>query len=381
MFCFRPLLRAPFFAFIFIGFYFFASVQTNSAQAELQKVFAAAKAAVGAEQDIRQIRSIEAFAECTGPKGRYTTLIRSFGSNKTYFTQSFEYKDEDSEVFINDSLAWRRSAGSPGFAIVSPFERLVVNLHEFQRMAFDFENMFTGFQFAGEEDFENRRSLKVKAKNALGGDIFLFFDRETSRLSGYILPVPNSGETVKNVFADWKRAGKLELPSTVVATDSAGEWTLKFSRIDVNTADEKILDVPSEVKDLAELLRLHKEHQTAHLTYNAELFLESFADNVTQIQRGQVRTQDKAANLARFKNYFASYKFKEWEDVKPPVIRISKDGTLATIIVEKRVSGTFKNEKGEEESDLTEFAWLEVWEKINGKWKVVTIASTTKPAK
>ena len=134
-------------------------------------------------------------------------------------------------------------------------------------------------------------------------------------------------------------------------------------------------------KDRAELLRLHKEHQTAHLTYDAELFVKSFGDNVTQLQRGQVKTQDKAANLKRFKNYFANYKFIEWEDIKPPVINISKDGTLATIIVQKSVKGTYKNEKGEEEKDHSIFAWLEVWEKIDGKWKIVTIASTARYGK
>ena len=45
--------------------------------------------------------------------------------------------------------------------------------------------------------------------------------------------------------------------------------------------------------DKAELLRLHKEQQTAHLTYNAELFVGSFADQVTRLQRGQVKTRIK----------------------------------------------------------------------------------------
>ncbi|HMS40533.1 MAG TPA: nuclear transport factor 2 family protein, partial [Pyrinomonadaceae bacterium] len=98
----------------------------------------------------------------------------------------------------------------------------------------------------------------------------------------------------------------------------------------------------------------------------------------TQVQRGNVVTRTKAENLARVKNYFSSFKFIEWENLKPPVVKISKDGTMATIIVQKRVRGTYKNDKGEEILDQTDFAWLEVWEKIDGKWKVVTVASTEK---
>jgi len=134
-------------------------------------------------------------------------------------------------------------------------------------------------------------------------------------------------------------------------------------------------------KDLTELLRLHKQQKTAHLTNNAELFIEMFSDPFTQIQNGSVLIFTKEKSLARFKNYFATMKFQEWSDIAPPVVKISKDGTLATVTVNKRVRATYKNEKGEEEKDHSIFAWLTVWEKINGKWKVTTIASTAKYGK
>ncbi|MBX3244481.1 MAG: DUF4440 domain-containing protein [Acidobacteria bacterium] len=129
-------------------------------------------------------------------------------------------------------------------------------------------------------------------------------------------------------------------------------------------------------KDMAELLRLHEQQKTAHLTNNAELFIEMFAEHFMQLQRGNAAERGKADSLERFRTYFANYKFLEWEDIKPPVIKISKDGTMATKIVQKRVRGTYTYEDGKVEDDHTIFAWLEVWEKIKGKWKVTAIAST-----
>ena len=335
------------------------------------------------------------------------------------------------------------------------------------------------------------------------------------------MPIPNSEESVKNVFNEWKNVNGVKLPSVVTATDKEGDWVLRFDKISLNKSDEKSLNVPprvydlgellrlqkqsetahltydaellverfqeggiteinrgevsgltkeaglkhfgsyfgrvkflewadikppvynisddgtlasvilqkrvrsipkndtdeknlqhtefawmetwkkiggkwklttvvstdktietennsSQISDLEELLKLHKQHQTAHLTYNAELFVETFAEDLVTVQRGEVVTRNKVENLERIKGYFGSFKFDEWEDVKPPVIKISKDGTLATIIVEKSVKGTYKNEKGETIEDITEFAWLEVWEKIDGKWKITTVASTRK---
>ena len=61
-----------------------------------------------------------------------------------------------------------------------------------------------------------------------------------------------------------------------------------------------------------------------------------------------------------------------------PVIKISKDGTMATKIVQKRVRGISKDKDGKETTEHVVYAWLEVLEKIDGKWRLVTIASTEK---
>lgn len=352
-----------------------ASYSTISARDnDLDRIFSSAIEAVGAATEIKKIRSIEVFADCLGPKGKYSTQIISFRDGKTRFTQQFSYPNEPSDIFINNRIAWQKS----DLSLVSPFQKLVVNLHEYQRMSVDFQKMFHDFALLGTEIFENRPSIKVQAKNELNGTIYLYFDVETKLLTGYVLPIPDSQQTVKNVFTKWKRVGKLKLPTKVTATDSSGDWVLDFQKISFNKSDSKIFVTPPRVSDLAELMRLQEQQKTAHLNYKAEMFVEMFAENLTQVQRGNISTRTRAENLFRFKNYFDTFKFIEWENLKSPVIKISKDGTLATIIVQKRVRGTYKNDKGQDVLDHTDFAWLEVWEKIDGQWKVVTVASTEK---
>lgn len=160
-------------------------------------------------------------------------------------------------------------------------------------------------------------------------------------------------------------------PNLITLVIFAFLFTINFQSVSAQKSNE----------DLTELLRLHEQQKTAHLTNNAELFIEMFSDPFTQIQNGSILTFSKEKSLARFKNYFATMKFQEWSDIAPPVVKISKDGTLATVTVNKRVRATYKNEKGEEEKDHSIFAWLSVWEKIGGKWKVTTIASTAKYGK
>ena len=341
---------------------------------DLEDVLSSAVRAVGSPDEIAKIRSLEAFADCVGPNGAYTTNIVSRRDGKTRFTQKFSYKNEQNDIIINGLTVWQNVDQRP----VSPIQKLIVNLHEYQKMSFDFGRMFHDFALDGYELFGNRPSVKVRAKNELNDPIYLYFDRDLKLLSGYVLPISGTAEVVKNVFNEWKKVGKLILPSKVSATDSSGNWVLTFRKITINNSAQKMFDIPPRIKDLEKLKELHAQQRTAHLTYNAELFVEMFAESVTQIQRGTVIVGTKQENLARFRNYFKTFKFTKWEDVKPPRFKISKDGTLATVIVEKKVSGSYKNEKNEDVFSQTDFAWLEVWEKIGNEWKIITVASTEK---
>lgn len=335
-----------------------------------------ARAAVGRESDLARIRSISVTADCVGPKGKYTTSIDSFRVGKTRFSQSFAYKNEPSNVLINGDIVWTVNDQTGKFAISNALQRMVVRAHEYQKMAFDIRSFFSDLTLDSDADFEGRPSVKVRAKNELGMATLLYFDKETRRFSGYVLEIPKSTERVKNVILEWRKVGRLTLPSVVRATDNEGDWTLRFSKMSINTASEKLLDVPPRIADMVEILRMHDLQKTAHLTYNAELLLGNSPEPPVTLSRGNVIRSTRVEDLARFKNYFSSFNFLEWEDIVPPVIRISKDGTMATKIVQKRVRGT---RKGDTVEQHTIFAWLEVLEKVEGKWRLTTIASTDKP--
>lgn len=345
--------------------------------ATVDEILTSAANAAGLPRDIQKIRSIEAIADCIGPNGKYTTSISSFRDNKTRFEQTYTYR-KPSSVFINGDLVWEKNLDTGEAILSTPFQRMVSRLHEYQKMAFDLRSFFIELKLAGDEEFNGRPSVKLAAKNELDMVAFLYFDKSNKRLNGYKLLIPNSTETVTNTFVEWKKVGRFTLPSVVKAIDSSGEWTLSFHTIKLNAADLKPLEIPPRIADMAELLRMHEEQKTAHLTYNAELMVGDSPERPTAVQRGSVVKRTRAEDLARFKAYFGSFKFLEWEDVVPPVIRISKDGTMATKIVQKRVRGSSKDKDGKEITEHVVYAWLEVLEKIDGKWRLVTIASTEK---
>ncbi|NNE65764.1 MAG: nuclear transport factor 2 family protein [Pyrinomonadaceae bacterium] len=348
-----------------------------SEKEDLKEIFDAAVTAVGDRNSIGKVRRIYAAAACTGPRGKYATTINSVGPDRLAFDQKYENKDAR-RLILNGDIGWNIDSDKYSPEVISPFERMVVRLHEYQRMAFDFESMFSDFKTAGDGRFNGRAVHKVAAKSKLGWPAHLFFDMEKRSLIGYELMMPQDGGKVVNRFEEWRIVKGLKLPSKVTAIDSKGTWTLDFHTIRLNSDSNTRYEVPRAVNDMAELLRLHKVAQTAHLTYDAELFISIFADELTQVQAGSVVTRNKEENLERFKEYFRTFKFTAWENIVPPVIKISNDGSMATVRVQKRVAGDYTDPEGKVHKSETIFAWLEVWEKQNGKWKVTTVASTRK---
>ena len=81
----------------------------------------------------------------------------------------------------------------------------------------------------------------------------------------------------------------------------------------------------------------------------------------------------------QFQAYFDASTFLAWDDLEPPVIGLSDDGTLAYVVAHKRVAVKPKDAGDETPPEETIFAWLETWRKVDGAWKLEALASTSMP--
>ncbi len=134
--------------------------------------------------------------------------------------------------------------------------------------------------------------------------------------------------------------------------------------------------------DRAELLRLHERARAAHLQHRADWLVSEWADTIFSLSHGGVSIgtrENRARSQAGFQAYLDASTFQAWDDIVPPRIRISPDGQLAYVIVQKRVHLTAKDSTGAVQPERTRFAWLSVYEKQAGKWRLAAIASTDRP--
>jgi hypothetical protein len=131
--------------------------------------------------------------------------------------------------------------------------------------------------------------------------------------------------------------------------------------------------------DHAELLRLHERARAAHLQRRADWLVSEWADTMFSVSRGGVSVgtmANRAQGRARFQEYLDASTFQAWDDIAPPRIQISPDGQMAYAIVQKRVHLTAKDSTGATVPERTRFAWMSVYEKKDGRWKLAAIAST-----
>ena len=131
-------------------------------------------------------------------------------------------------------------------------------------------------------------------------------------------------------------------------------------------------------KATQEILELHNRQRDFHFQKMAPEFANLLSENHISVNRGAVNTPTIEENTTRFQNYFDSVEFVKWDDIKPPVIRFSDDGSMAYTVVEKEVVVKYKNEESQEILETTIFAWVAIYKKYGSEWKIDCVASTNK---
>ena len=336
--------------------------------------------AIGGRSELGRIRNLRAFADCTGPNGKYTTEIHSAKNSRLIFKQV----RQTGKSFVgqtNQNVFWTKDETSNEFSLADKQAAFIWRSHEFQWLAIALMERFREPSFAGRENFAGKNALKLSMKDELGNPTSVFFDSESGLLLGFISlnPLGEQPESVRVVISEWKAVGKVKLPSKVTATDKQGDFVLDFQDISVNLIDENIFTVPAKVVAMNELLELHRQQRAAHFNRDAKLLMSASADDFTSVSDGKIQKPSREKSISGMQSYFDSSTFIEWDDIAPPVIRVSDDATMAYVIVHKKVHLIEKTEKGDSQEETEIFAWVAIYQKRNGQWKMTVMTSTRTP--
>ncbi|MFT5501378.1 MAG: ketosteroid isomerase-like protein [Woeseiaceae bacterium] len=134
----------------------------------------------------------------------------------------------------------------------------------------------------------------------------------------------------------------------------------------------------AEGRDLSQILALHEKVLQAHRANDVNMLMEDAADDYVLVTSGEVIYPTADERVLRFGEYFAITTFDKYEDSIAPVVKISNDGSLAWLIARVSVSAV-QEVSGQEQALEFISAWIELYEKRDGRWIQTGNVSNFKP--
>jgi hypothetical protein len=131
--------------------------------------------------------------------------------------------------------------------------------------------------------------------------------------------------------------------------------------------------------DAAELRDVHERVLDAHRSGHVGAWMDLEADPYVSANRGAIAFPSGAERRSTRERYLSSTTFTVYRDLRPPVVRISADGTLGWLIAEVEVRGTQVSDDGAETPVDAIWAWIELYEKRGGVWKQIGNVSNRRP--
>lgn len=131
----------------------------------------------------------------------------------------------------------------------------------------------------------------------------------------------------------------------------------------------------------SELLALHEEVMRAHRESDVEVLLAAEDDDYVISSGGAVVTPDKAARRDFLGAYLRASRFSTYRDVRPPLARVSEDGTMGWVVTQVEARGTQRNAEGAERPIEFTSSWVELYERREGRWRRVGNVSSFAPAR
>jgi hypothetical protein len=126
----------------------------------------------------------------------------------------------------------------------------------------------------------------------------------------------------------------------------------------------------------AELLALHARGREAHFRTDVDLLLADAGEEFISVSGGRISRITPAEQRAFFAGYFKGATYQEWDDVEPPIVRVSDDGSMGWVITRVRVRRTQKDATGAGKEASFVYAGIMTYEKRDGRWVRVANVST-----
>jgi hypothetical protein len=135
----------------------------------------------------------------------------------------------------------------------------------------------------------------------------------------------------------------------------------------------------SPSSDEHRLLELHEAGLKAHIDRDIDALLAKQAEDFVLLNRGEISLPSRQQRQKFLGPYLAATTFEYYRDTVPPLVKVSRDGTLGWVMAQIEARGMTVTAEGERKPVEFEVAWIELYERRGKEWISIGNASSFKP--
>lgn len=144
-------------------------------------------------------------------------------------------------------------------------------------------------------------------------------------------------------------------------------------------AEAPSLPAEPPARDVEMLRALHEKTMRAHKESDAAMLVADQAADMIIVNRGALTRPSLEERRASFGSYLDRTVFSEYRDLVEPIVKVSNDGSLGWVIVQVGARGVQTAEDGTKKPMEFVSAWVELYEKRDGRWYGVGNVSNFRP--
>ena len=127
------------------------------------------------------------------------------------------------------------------------------------------------------------------------------------------------------------------------------------------------------------LLDLHANVLRAHMEDDIDGWLAKEADTLIVGSRGEILFTSVDDRRAQRERYLSAAEFDTYRDLVDPIVTVSEDGTLGWVVCQVEANGNYVDAAGGSVPIEFVSAWVEMYQKIDGEWRMVGNVSNFRP--
>lgn len=125
-----------------------------------------------------------------------------------------------------------------------------------------------------------------------------------------------------------------------------------------------------------ELLAIHAADRAAHFARDAAALLSHHPETFISVTNGVIQHVPIDNAREGFEAYFKNATYYEWDDLEPPIVRVSQDASMGWMIVRNKVRRVQVNDQGVHHEREFIYAGIMTYERQDGTWVRVANVST-----